>query len=391
MSIGYSIQTMRILYILKHNPWGIGGGCYACKNYLEAFITSLPEAEFEICVNDEYLYSMHRDAIAPRVHFLPVPARSLLCKVGAPITGILHRYQKVALEQIRNRHYDYCIFDHNSIAGSLVKACHNAGIRTIVIHHNCEADYFRDNTPFLMKRMLLLTQVKRCERNAFLNCDYNIFLTEEDLHTFEQLYGKAHGKNIVGGCFYPKNGKRDSTLQPFHKDHIFIAITGTMGNVQNLDGLNYFVDQLYPLLPQKGVDIIMAGKNPPADFVSKVRSYPNIEIIANPKDMDEILSKCDLYICPTRLGGGMKLRVMDGLRNGLPVIAHKVSGRGYQPFARQGYLYAYETSEEFAMVYTQLVAKIKDKRITKMQIKEEANDVFDFFKASSKIFSNIFD
>ena len=375
---------------MKHNPWGIGGGCYACRNYLEAFTSGLSDAQFDICINDEYFSQVPSEYMTPSVHFLSVSARGLFSKMGAPITGILHRYQKTAMELIRCRHYDYCIFDHNSIAGSLVKACHKAGIRTLVIHHNCEADYFRDNTPSLMKRMLLLPQVKRCERNAFLNSDYNIFLTEEDLHTFEQLYGIAHGKNIVGGCFYQKDEKRECILQPFHKDHITIGITGTMGNVQNLDGLNHFMDQLYSRLPQNRVDIIMAGKNPPVDFVSKVMSFSNVRVIANPKDMDEILSKCDLYVCPTRLGGGMKLRVMDGLRNGLPVIAHKVSSRGYQHFVKKGYLYAYETPEEFAKVFTELEAKIVGRQITKNQIKEEANDAFNFFKASSRIFYQIF-
>lgn len=376
---------MRILYILKHNPWGIGGGCYACRNYLVAFTSGLSDAQFDICINDEYFSQIPSEYMTPSVHFLPVSARGLFSKMGAPITGILHRYQKTAMELIRCRHYDYCIFDHNSIAGSLVSACHESGIQTIVIHHNCEVEYFRDNTPSLLKRMLLLPQVRRCERNAFLNCDYNIFLTEEDLHAFVRLYGTAPGKSIVGGCFYQKDENRKSILQPFHQDHIAIAITGTMGNVQNLDGLNYFVDQLYPLLSQKGVDVIMAGKNPPADFVSKVRSFPNIEIITNPKDMDEILSKCDLYICPTRLGGGMKLRVMDGLRNGLPVIAHKVSSRGYREFIRHRYLYAYETPEEFAACFSEVASKISEGNITKKQIRDYANEVFDFSKASSRL------
>ena len=38
------------------------------------------------------------------------------------------------------------------------------------------------------------------------------------------------------------------------------------------------------------------------------------------------------YICPTCKGGGVKLRVMDGLRAGLPVLTHEISARGYEPF-----------------------------------------------------------
>ena len=37
---------MNILYILRHNPWGIGGGCYACRCYLDAFIAVFEDAHF---------------------------------------------------------------------------------------------------------------------------------------------------------------------------------------------------------------------------------------------------------------------------------------------------------------------------------------------------------
>lgn len=31
----------KVLYILKHNPWGIGGGCYASNLYFTAFLEVL--------------------------------------------------------------------------------------------------------------------------------------------------------------------------------------------------------------------------------------------------------------------------------------------------------------------------------------------------------------
>lgn len=31
-------QMKKVLYILKHNPWGIGGGCYASNLYFTAFL-----------------------------------------------------------------------------------------------------------------------------------------------------------------------------------------------------------------------------------------------------------------------------------------------------------------------------------------------------------------
>lgn len=41
----------------------------------------------------------------------------------------------------------------------------------------------------------------------------------------------------------------------------------------------------------------------------------------------------------------MKLRVMDGLKAGKPVIAHQVSCRGYEPFLERGVLFPYSDTD----------------------------------------------
>lgn len=64
----------------------------------------------------------------------------------------------------------------------------------------------------------------------------------------------------------------------------------------------------------------------------------------------------------------MKLRVMDGLRNGLPVIAHQVSARGYSAFCETGCLEAFEDKEDFEKVLIKLIEDIKSSRINKEDI-----------------------
>lgn len=46
---------MRILYVLRHDPWGIGGGCFASRNYLEAFCEVFSGSEIDALVCAEYL------------------------------------------------------------------------------------------------------------------------------------------------------------------------------------------------------------------------------------------------------------------------------------------------------------------------------------------------
>lgn len=374
---------MNILYILKHNPWGIGGGCYACRNYLELFSKIFKDAHLDVLICEEYLKGARLTDFV-NCKFIPVAPRTKFGKYMSPITGVLHRHNGVARRMIARNDYDYCIFDHNSISGTLVDVCRKKTVKTIVLNHNCEQEYFRDNNSRI-KNMLLLPVVRKNERHSYKACDYNIFLTEEDEITFRELYGDSKTKCIVEGCFLRKGEKIDLEDDGyFDKEHLKIVISGTMGNVQNLDGINYFLDELYKYVPEN-INVVLTGRNPTAELKEKVAKYINVTIIENPENILDIVRQCDIFVCPTRLGGGMKLRVIDGLRCGLPVIAHKVSARGYMHFIENGMMRQFESPEEFKESLDKTLDDILLEKIRRNKIRNEADKFFCFNSAMKKM------
>lgn len=373
---------MRILYILKHNPWGIGGGCYACRNYLELFTEVFKDSCFDVLICSEYLEGRtSKDFV--NCTFYPVSPRNKISQYLSPVTQILHRHQQVAVSMIKKNQYDYCIFDHNSIAGSLVSICKKKGIKTIVLNHNCELEYFRDNNSWL-KNLLLLPSVRKNERKAYLKCDYNIFLTDEDRDLFKNIYGESGTKTVVGGCFLRKGDVINHSVMPFNAACVKLVISGTIGNVQNRDGINFFLDELYEYLPEN-IEVVITGRNPTEEIIKKVAKLKNVSIIANPADILEIVGKCDVLVCPTRLGGGMKLRLIDGLRCGLPVISHKVSARGYTAFVDKGIVCQFETAEEFGSCLVKVIDLIQNGKIDKTIIGKCAEDIFSFEAALKRL------
>ena len=377
---------MKILYVLKHNPWGIGGGCYACRNYLQLFSTMFADDKIDACICEEYLNDADVSEY-PNVCFIPVKQRSKLSKVLTPINGQLHRHYHQAIQLMKQNKYDYCIFDENGIAGSLVKEARKQGIKTIVINHNCQYEYSRDNMTSFLEKLLILPVVVRCERKSYKLCDYNIFLTEEDQIIFGNRYGKSNTKGVVGGCFYPKdlNLSSKKEIKPFRKEHLKMVISGTMGNVQNMDGINYFLDELLPLVPED-IHIVLAGKNPPASLLERIKPMsPRVIVIPNPKDMDSIVQDCDIFLCPARLGGGMKLRVMDGFRNGLPVLTHAVSARGYRQFEKEGMMAEFTTSTQYSSELSEMILKITNGDISKQNIIDKSLDSFSFINVLNRM------
>lgn len=363
----------RILYILKHDPWGIGGGSYVSLMYLTAFRKLFSEYEFDVCICQECI-NYQPESWVGKCNFIPVPPRGKISRLSSIFTGIMHRHQQKALYLIKTNEYEYCIFDHNQIAGTLINYI-SPSTKSIVIHHNVEQNYFADNSTSKVFELLMLPHVIRCEKRAFKKCDYNIFLTEEDMSEFRSLYGNTKKKCAVIGIFDLKDktvthcGNTPKTPA--------VVISGSLGNVQNIDGINYFINELYSYIP-KEIPIIIAGKNPQSEIIKSLAGLSNVKLIANPKDMDEIINLANIYICPTRLGSGIKVRISDALKNGLPVIANKVSARGYGEYIKKGYFFPFSTPLEFKDAFDFVLRKQKNGEWNSEDIKKEYYTISSF-------------
>ena len=284
---------MNILYILKHDPWGIGGGCYASRCYFELFTQIFDNSNFYILYCSEFSANV-LSHISKDYYIESVPPMSLTTKLLSPFTKVMDRFHRRAYELLKKNDYDWCIFDHSSMAGSLVGICKKMNVKTIVLNHNCEFDYYRDSHPQWYKTIATLPVVRWNERQSYKECDYNLFLTQEDLKQFIRTYGSSETNSIVSGCFLHKNAIIPSAYLP-HKIQKRIVISGTIGNVQNLDGINNFLDELYDTIPSD-IEIVIAGKNPPEILKEKVGCLPNVTLIANPVDIKEIVRNCDIFL-----------------------------------------------------------------------------------------------
>lgn len=331
---------MKVLYILKHNPWGVGGGCYASKSYLYAFLEVFKHAQFTVLICSEYKKDIpYGISTNPNIVFIYSPHLNKTKSIIEFLHKSNHRHREIAKEIIKRNEFDYCIFDHSSLAGSIVDYL-PPSTKTIVIHHNCEFQYFKDNNSII--RSVILLPIVRCnEKRAFSKCDYNVFLTKEDFESFKEIYGKINEGYVIGGFEFSK------IVEPsFEYQKNKFVITGSLSNVQNQDGIIWYLEHFHNLVPLT-YKVVIAGKSPSSLIRIKAQKFPNIELLASPKEMNPIVSDARIYICPTRLGSGIKIRIKDALRNGIPVLAHTTSARGYSDFVKAGLMYTFNDTDSF--------------------------------------------
>ena len=334
---------MRVLVVTYNYLTGFGGGAFGARAYINAFASLYEDVTLLYPVREG---DASPTEIASRVRMIgvadPLPAPLKAARIL--FKGVLHRFEKPFRDLLAREKFDIIVFQNSKCSSRIIREARAAGARTIVIHDNYEKEYTRDNTSYWL-RPLLLPATVRTEREAVREADLNLALTPDDARLLDRCYGAGKKGRIErwGAFEYKPSG----AWTPHMVSEPVFAITGNLGALQTLSSLIPWLSDYYPILKSMVPDarLIVAGKNPSSELKG-ILSDLGAELVDTPADMAEILGRAKYYICPVDCGGGIKLRVMDGLRQGLPVLSHKVSARGYEAFKGIS-LFDYEDRESF--------------------------------------------
>ena len=172
-------------------------------------------------------------------------------------------------------------------------------------------------------------------------------------------------------------------LKPLHKRRWDVFFIG-FDNPFNVEGLNWFLDEVYPYL-DKNLKILLVGTS-----TNKINnSYSNVDIIQYAPSLDEIFENVKISICPMFRGTGIKIKVVESMENGLPVVCTERGVDGLPDKTECGCLVT-EDPKEFAEYINKLV---KDKYFydeTSEKIKKYYDKIFDREKYKNKISDILF-
>ena len=335
---------MKILFLTHHYLNEPGGGVYASSAYINTFADLADELVLL------YPYSETEPKfISTKVKKIPVKNdKTKVMKYFDLLRGRVHRYYDIA-PQLKEK-YDLVVFDTSVVSFRLVEFFKQRGIKTLCIHHNYQIEYFKDNCLNILTKIPTLFWCKRYEGQAIRECDLNLVLTDSDRQSLVNFYHGNPKKIFKIGVFeYSPHQYKDKFDKSKKECPLTFVITGDLSSKQTEDSIIPWLRDYYPILEELLPDskLIIAGRNPSSKIYDCCALYKKVKIIPNPESMYDVLSMGDIYICPTSLGGGLKLRIMDGLRSGMTVISHAVSTRGYEDFMEKSYLLSYDNPETF--------------------------------------------
>ena len=96
---------------------------------------------------------------------------------------------------------------------------------------------------------------------------------------------------------------------------------GNFTNVPNVDGLLWFARKVWPQVRRHLGDarLVVAGSAAPPE-VREFDGRDGIEVVGFVDDLEDLFARTRVFVLPMRMGGGQKIKLVDAMGSGLPVV-----------------------------------------------------------------------
>jgi glycosyltransferase involved in cell wall biosynthesis len=338
-------KIKKILFLATNDFNQFGGGAQAIRAYLDSTLDIYGNESVDVMLGEEYeLKSEYRN-----LNVIRVKKRGFLQSRLEVLKGYLDRWVTPMVSYLKEHANEYStVVINGGRMGVVVQKIKKFGLRVVTIHHNEEIEYCMDNKHIVTLGGRWDYLVRRAQGLAYQHSDINLFLTAQDCEHLHEIYGENNKVNEVIGVYDYKSATK--ILPSTDECEYHIGASGSLVNYQTTHGIldikNNYIDIIKELLPS--YKLLLTGRNPSNEILEFTDEYSeHIAVIPDPQDIISVIQKCSIYLCPTDIGGGLKLRVMDGLKSGMPALVHKISARGYEMFADKPYFRIYEDRETF--------------------------------------------
>jgi glycosyltransferase involved in cell wall biosynthesis len=201
----------------------------------------------------------------------------------------------------------------------------------VVMAHNVESviwKRYHENESNFLRRWYIGRQWRkwrRFESEALAAVTRTIAVSDVDAERFRNEMNLARVEVVENGVdvgyFKPS---------PIPRDPCRLLFLGSLDWRPNLDGIRAFLEQVYPSIRSSNAAARFAivGRNPPSWLHELVLKTPGVELHADVPDVRPFLAECGAMVVPLRIGGGSRLKILEALAAGAPVVSTRIGAEG---------------------------------------------------------------
>ncbi|MBI3194024.1 MAG: glycosyltransferase, partial [Ignavibacteriae bacterium] len=157
--------------------------------------------------------------------------------------------------------------------------------------------------------------------------DHILTVTEQDKLLLQWLTKKSTISYFPRGLTIPESLPAYSKREPFS-----LLFVGSFSHAPNVDAVRWLVKEILPdvirRVPQLTCYII--GHNPPAELVQSSLHHTQIKFLGFVKDLSHYLDRSQVFIAPMKTGGGVKVKILEAMAHGIPVVTTKIGAEGIE-------------------------------------------------------------
>lgn len=329
---------MNILGITSRVPYPPTDGARICMYQAVRSLAGRGHTVHLVAVEDEEIDTSPLQPLCQlhQVRFTPLPTA-----IGAGLTLFNERPYTVwkkdldrvypLLDSLQAKHrFDAMYVDQAHVAqyGAYMKSRY--GLPYFLRSHNVEHEIYRRHlsrvTNPLMRRYLVL-QCRRWERFEVAQtrrADTCAAITQRDLEAIRAFAPGLPLRTIPAAV--------DLSAFPFRpvaqREPNSMIMLGNMAWAPNRDSAIWFANEVLPLITQKFPMAIchLVGADPPLRQLPT--DSPNLKIHGKVNSIGEFYSRVGIGLIPLRVGGGMRVKMVEMMSAGIPIVSTAIGAEG---------------------------------------------------------------
>jgi len=150
--------------------------------------------------------------------------------------------------------------------------------------------------------------VRRLEEDAIISCDAVLVVSDAEAGV---LGGYTKKISVLGNGVDTDHFKVEDIS---HDRRASLVFTGTMNYRPNIEGVCWFVDNVWPELKRRKSELkfYIVGRDP-TPAVRRLAKYSDVEVTGTVNDVRPYLASAGVAICPLRMARGIQNKVLEAM------------------------------------------------------------------------------